>query len=582
MMLTAVKRRKDKKIEFVLGMCAVVLSFIPYLLLGTDAIVPYHDQLDGEIIAYILQAKHFGSNVLPEFLNGAAGTALVPPAPFAVFLFMLMPPFTAYICMQFAGQLLAYVGMYLLAGEVTDKEFIAVITALLYAFLPFLPVYGLTQYGLPFLFWCMYNLCRNRRNRSSLFGIALYGLFSSFVLCGYGVLFFWGIWILYELFKEIRKKSSLKVILKSRTGFFAGFVVLTGVYVLENLPLFIQMLTGAGASSHKAEYVIAHGNFRKLFMQNFLSNGEHSTDYHGGILVLWLLLVVIGVLLWRRMPAEVKKRYRQAGICFAGIIVCCLLAALWGSVFVPLRGRMGTLGAFQAERFLWLVPPLWYLLLAQGLSILTAGKKWVPVRAFIGLVYLAVIGFYIVKGSHIKPCLQKLIKPDYPAISWSDYMADGVMEQVEAYIHEKTGLKQSDYRVVSMGIDPSAALYHGFYCLDGYSNNYSLEYKHQFREVIAPELEKSPYLRGYFDTWGNRCYLYSSEIPGYFNIEKGTSWYNRLELNTQALRELGCRYILSAAYIVNSEELNLTLCEELPFTTATSYYNIYLYELVSE
>ena len=43
----------------------------------------YHDQLDGEVIAYLLQARHLwdGSGVLPEFMNGAAKTALTMPAP---------------------------------------------------------------------------------------------------------------------------------------------------------------------------------------------------------------------------------------------------------------------------------------------------------------------------------------------------------------------------------------------------------------------------------------------------------------------------------------------------------------------
>ena len=61
----------------------------------------------------------------------------------------------------------------------------------------------------------------------------------------------------------------------------------------------------------------------------------------------------------------------------------------------------------------------------------------------------------------------------------------------------------------SLGISPAPALMHGFYTVDGYSNNYPLEYKHRFREVIAPEIEKNEEVRVYFDTWGNRCYLFN-------------------------------------------------------------------------
>ena len=69
------ERRKMKKPEnvwFLLGALAVLAMGIPYLILGKDAIFVYHDQLDGEVIAYLLQARHLwdGSGILPEFMNG--------------------------------------------------------------------------------------------------------------------------------------------------------------------------------------------------------------------------------------------------------------------------------------------------------------------------------------------------------------------------------------------------------------------------------------------------------------------------------------------------------------------------------
>ena len=81
---------------------------------------------------------------------------------------------------------------------------------------------------------------------------------------------------------------------------------------------------------------------------------------------------------------------------------------------------------------------------------------------------------------------------------------------------------------------------HGFYTVDGYSNNYPLEYKHRFREVIAPEIEKNEEVRVYFDTWGNRCYLFNSITGNYMRLQKGnTLVYEGLEFDMEALRELG-------------------------------------------
>ena len=140
-------------------------------------------------------------------------------------------------------------------------------------------------------------------------------------------------------------------------------------------------------------------------------------------------------------------------------------------------------------------------------------------------------GVDVLRNSNLKPNVQKLRSPDYGLLSFRDYYAIGVMEQVEAYLLEQTGQKPEDYRVVSLGIDPAAALYQGFYCLDGYSNNYSLEYKHSFRRIIAPELEKSQYLQEYFDDWGNRLYLFSAECPGYYTIEKNGFYFQDYALD---------------------------------------------------
>ena len=85
-MTTKVKTQKSEKVWFFLGALAVFFMGVPYLVLGKDSVFVYHDQLDGEVIAYLLQARHLwdGSGVLLEFMNGAAKTALTMPAPACV------------------------------------------------------------------------------------------------------------------------------------------------------------------------------------------------------------------------------------------------------------------------------------------------------------------------------------------------------------------------------------------------------------------------------------------------------------------------------------------------------------------
>ena len=87
---------RNKNIPFLLGLAAVCLGALPYILLGTNAIVTFTDQLDGEMLAYIYRARYlFDGNTLPPFMGGMPKTALTPPAPLSVLLFcpaITMPP----------------------------------------------------------------------------------------------------------------------------------------------------------------------------------------------------------------------------------------------------------------------------------------------------------------------------------------------------------------------------------------------------------------------------------------------------------------------------------------------------------
>lgn len=593
--------KKSSKVLFAAGFLAVILLLVPGWILGEHAVIAYHDQLDGEMIAYLLQAKHLGDgDVLPEFLGGAQKTALTPPAPGCVLLFLGGHGLMAFFVMQFLGCFVGYVGMYLLGREVTGRELPSVLAAGLYAALPFLPVYGLSQYGLPMLLWCALQLRKGRTEKSVLgyavFYAAFYALNSSLVLAGFAVLAVFAVGIVGEALRTRRKPIAL-----------AGmWLVMCVVYLLTNLSLLGQILgLGESVTSHKAEYTLAAEGFLRGWAEGFLYGGQHSQDYH-----LYLLAAVAVTLLWavlqrwlrqggrkqNELQANERKQKEGKQVFLVRAIwygLCCNavlagIAAAWNSsAGVAFRAHLGVLGAFQMDRVLWLSPSLWYLILACGTALILeiweeegrASRLQACVCCVLTAAAVGVTGLQILRSSDFKSNVQKLRNADYPAMSYGDYYAIGVMEQVEEFLHQTTGLEQSAYRAVSLGIDPAAALYHGFYCLDGYSNNYSLEYKHRFREVIAPALEVSDYLRAYYDEWGNRCYLFGSECPGYYTIQKNGFYFTHLELDVEALRGMGCNYLFSAAYIANGEELGLKLLREEPFQTEESYYYIYLYEV---
>ncbi len=122
-------------------------------------------------------------------------------------------------------------------------------------------------------------------------------------------------------------------------------------------------------------------------------------------------------------------------------------------------------------------------------------------------------------------------------------------------------------------------MYNGFWTINGLGNNYSLDYKHRFRKIIAKELEKDEWIHNYFDRAGSRCFLYCHELGKQCLCTKHhpIRRVEHLEIDTVALRQIGAEYILSAVDIVNYKSLGLKL--ERVFERDDSPWQIYLYSI---
>ncbi len=171
--------------------------------------------------------------------------------------------------------------------------------------------------------------------------------------------------------------------------------------------------------------------------------------------------------------------------------------------------------------------------------------------------------------------MRQLIKPaNSNAVTWERFYNEEVYAAIDAYI----GRDKETYRCLSLGVDPAAALYNGFFCLDGYSNNYDVNYKHQFRKIMEDELAKSEYLRGYFDNWGNRCYLFAAQLAGNHYIGKNSGLVlEDFSMDVNQAKEMGCEYLFSGLEILNAEKIGLEFLD--CFETENSYYKIWLYRL---
>lgn len=578
---------ESKQKCFLAGLCLTGISVLLFCLLGEQSVFVYHDQMDGEVLCYLYQAKYlFTDSSIPELMNGVGKTALTAPAPLLILFYKIFPPFVAFVVSQYFVMLLGFVGMYLLLTKWQVRPLISCMCGVLFAYLPLIPVYGLSMYGVPLVIWAFFNLTDEEKSVLKTAGsfclIVLFGLASSLVLSGFAVLAV--IFLLGLCLKNARK--NLK--------YWIGFILLLLVYLLCNQSLFAQLLgLGEGYVSHKEELVASSAPFFHTFFETLFHGVEHAQSYHERILALAVMIFLAGV-----VRKDLRNRqWRSLGILLGiGIVIAFLCAIYSWEPIVMLREKIGGAAVWlQLDRIYWLYPALWYLVLGLSLEWLwhcpvtclegrrSEEHKWTALCRFLavaaGLLVYGVTAVTVLLAGTWKVNVKKVLNPDAPEISWADFYAEDVYTQIKTYLYEATGEMPEDYRVASLGICPGAALYNGFFCLDGYSNNYPLEYKHAFRQIIEPELNKSEYLREYFDDWGNRCYLFSAETPGYFTVEKGGFYYADFSMNTEAFAALGGKYVFSAAYIDQPERTGLKLLREEPFETSESYYKIYIYAL---
>lgn len=569
------------------GIVLLVIVLIPNFYLGEGSVFTIHDQWDESMMNYVLTARHPGAGTIPEMLGGINASGLEPSAVLFVIFYRLFKPFTAFLITYALMLLTGFEGMYLAVKKLTGSSVLAVAAAGLFCMLPLYPVYGLSQMGIPLVlygFLCLKEHAGRSRILCGLSIVLLFGLTSHLVYTGYVVLAFWLAGILL-----VRRKD--------RKWVGAGFFLLLSVYVLSNLNLFAEILLGRSLSggtayvSHREEMVNSAMPFLKTVKEVFLSSAQHAPSLHKGLILPICLFLLIGGFAYKKENPSWRTRYRYS---LAGMLVLVLIAVFYGgcksSPVVAFKNSVtGFLHYFQMERFYWLYPAGWYLEAALVFSLWWRGDREVSSDSGFRAAFHSKLLQLPVLLLLTLPVAHTILYESYfywnvnqwnngsaitGMISWEDYYAEDLMEEIDRAI----GRDKSSYRVAHLGISPAPSLMHGFYTVDGYSNNYPLSYKHSFRRVIAAELEKSPQTAVYFDKWGNRCYLFNSQTGNYWMLKKGADIrYEGLEFDLDALEELGCEYLFSGAEIADAQEMGL---EEMGyFETEHSYWGIWVYSL---
>ncbi len=569
------------------GVLLMAAAFAPYAVLREGSVFPIHDQLDETILTYVLNAKYLGTGaeVFPEMLGGVNASGMQPSAILFVFLYRIFPAFWAFLIQYGIVFATGFFGMYFCAKEITGSSILACAAAGCFCMLPIQPIYGLSVMGVPLLLYGFLCLQRRKHIFLSFLILLFFGLTTHLVLIGYVALGLWGLALLCLAVKK--RLSKLPV-----TGFFW----LLTIYIAVNYRLFIELLFGRSSYvSHREEQINGASAFWNTALDMFWNSGQHAQSLHRFLVIPIAAALLGGAFLYRRAERRVRQRYIAA---VAGLAMLAGIAVFYGicksSAGADFKnGCSGFLRYFQIERVYWLYPAGWYLEFVLCFSVwwgaLSEGAAGTASRRLPGILCAPAFKLTVLVLLFL-PTLQEIKVSSYfyrnvnqinngsgitGYISWESFYAEDLMADLE----EAIGREMGSYRVAHLGISPAPSLMHGFYTVDGYSNNYPLEYKHRFRRVMEKELEKNPETAVYFDTWGSRCYLYSGESGSEWMLGKDRHIvYDNLEFDMDALKALGCEYLFSCGEILNAGELGMELMGY--FETETGYWGVWLYEVI--
>ncbi|MBM7644142.1 hypothetical protein JOD45_000333 [Scopulibacillus daqui] len=555
--------RLNKETQYILSAVLILIIYLsPLYILGEDAHIRIHDNLDSNIAWYKVLARSgeiFGNvnAAIPQIINGLPRNAFDSQFSGIVWLYALFPTMTAYALSQTITRVFAFIGMYLLLKTYFVKEeelsFIRVGVSLAFALTPFWPSGMLSTLGMPLALWAFLNIRARRSTWKDWLVLTLLPLYSSFVLGFFFFLAAMGFFWLRDLF--VKRKWQWR--------FLFSIAYMTALYLLIDYRLVYSLLIPQ-PPTNRNEFLESTNGFWdtiRLAFKNFLFGHTHVMTLHTYFILPVLCLVLCLIIK--------EKSWKQEKY-FICLMALNFLLSVWYAFWFykgwqPIKAKFPLLDTFNFSRFHFLHPLVIYLSFALACRFLWYRRKGWKKAAMIFLSLQLILLF----------CYNEEIRyraAGYPSVK--QFYSTHLFETIDHYI----GKPKSSYRVASIGLHPAIAQYNGFYTIDTYNNFYPLSYKHQFRKVIAKELDKNRTLKDYFDHWGGRCYIFTAELGNNEMFKKGSAKkIYHLQLDMHAFKKLGGRYIFSAVPIVNAGQDGLQFMKS--FTDSQSAWKIYLYKV---
>jgi len=594
---------------FLLGLSVVMIYCLP--LFGNPLYISVFDILDStvpllKILAHSEKIFTDNNDIIPNMMHGLPRFTYGSEYNVMLWLYYFFTPKTAYIINQFFIHIIAYISMFIFSFRYLSIKhkynLLAILAGSLYfALLPFFSPAGLTISLLPLVTYSLLNIKNHIDNKWDWILLAVVPLYSSFVLLYIFYIMMAG---LYLVWISIRNKHlHIRLLL--------GLILLSAGFILVEYRLFISMFFTSNFISHRTEFDIffkyplldafraGHVFFLNGHSQHLLSLqlpyiiplvliamlfsiSKRKFSKNESMLILILLILSFTIDIWTPILASI---YTLPLLAIYTLIIFLInkesrmlsLLFLWQLslgvfVFITyydqyhfLTEHFHILKEFNIARLTFIQPFIWAILVILSLSVLFFRLHYIFWFTLLFIFLQTVISFQ---------SKEFYSTPHKGYATFENYYAPNLFKQLQQKINQPL----NSYRTVSFGLEPAISLYNGFYTIDGYTTNYNLSYKHKFRKIIEPYLNKINDDNN-FDTWGSKLYL--GGIPTAIDKYHKGVIARFSPFNHDALCQLDTDYFISTYQIDTKKIHGLKLITSLKQAKKDSW-DIYLYKVICE
>lgn len=438
------------------------------------------------------------------------------------------------------------------------------------------------------------------------------------------LIFVLGFWLLFTIVQSIIDKQLNK-------NLCIGFVLMC----VFTLILYQYVITvSLGDNSRPLTAQLASGNFWELFKSYLLDGQYHSSGLHGYLLLPSLMLLTCWMIMYFLENRSTIGRDFIISSAFVatGWLLWILSAFLLSIKEAGFKTGLSLIDGFSWGRLVGFMRPMWYIMIIATLvyrpkeklyknnitGALVGGTLsiciWYGIRKLLGgevtgvligneihvfrimelfFIIFSVFVFTSYRNKqfaiYILICAQicyvmissamyndtgitlksKITKDDSNAsITLNEFYSKELFDEI------KDDINYDGELVSAFGYHPAILQYNGFNTIDRYVSVHSMKIQNEFREIIAPALDKYPYFQSYYDYWGGRMYLFGEF--GYESLRQKDIGEHPLYIDTNAFKKYGGVYILSSVPISNTNEIGISLVND--YEVDDMLYHIYVYK----